>query len=430
MYKAPENTNHVKTLRTLFENNSSNEDKPILKIRSLHKSKTELEIKLPKKPDMNLSRQMSDPNKKNIKRTPAFRLDKGKALEKSYLTSGSSRYLQQKCHLERCDNKECDMINKRNQCLPEMNAITKSQNSFSHVSNKFNCEHTEKNVHRESRTEPEKVNVEKIKNISFLYSEPIPKALRNKNSQANILKEKEIDSEEENFCNKETLRVDKAERIILPVPNTTTETSLTDTLKSALKKPLPPGPAPKKPPRTFIHSPSLDDSILTNAQFKDILNNTLQQNKLSKPKGDPKYMLDKLENALRNNRIRLKKNLHTESITSGEDSDDNVLTKTQRRVLPNIPTNNCKTLPHNYSPSNLQMFNCFDALTCGNPNYERIKEPNSLFFVECKTEEPVYAEPVQIRPSTDDEKLRSSSRSSRNERNSLYYMVSTIKHDV
>lgn len=52
---------------------------------------------------------------------------------------------------------------------------------------------------------------------------------------------------------------------------------ITDTLKAALKQPLPTGPPPKKPPRAFVDSPSPKENISTLKLFEDKLAAVLEE---------------------------------------------------------------------------------------------------------------------------------------------------------
>ncbi|CAH1395101.1 unnamed protein product [Nezara viridula] len=98
--------------------------------------------------------------------------------------------------------------------------------------------------------------------------------------------------------------------------------SLTDTLKKALKNPLPVGPAPKKPPRTFAHAGNSPESLIPdNSDKKTVITKLsdsllLNKNGNSVPsvalprrsKTDPHIMLKKLESALLTNQINNKSN--------------------------------------------------------------------------------------------------------------------------
>lgn len=98
--------------------------------------------------------------------------------------------------------------------------------------------------------------------------------------------------------------------------------SLTDTLKKALKNPLPVGPAPKKPPRTFAHPGNSSESIIVDSSDKKTVINKLSDSLLlnrngnsvpsvalpRRSKTDPHIMLKKLESALLTNQVNNKSN--------------------------------------------------------------------------------------------------------------------------
>lgn len=372
MYKPPENANRVQAIRSIFENKEVTAKPSLTPQKLITKSKTELDIRY-SRCHQNLNRQLSDPSKRNIKRTPAFRLDKNAIVDKN-----PNRY-HSKVKLD------CDKT--RSKCRDD-GAL-----NFSDIRSKFSCNQSNNNNTSDMNNS---TNVENVKNLSFLYAKPTPKALRGKKCD-NTPK-----SDEENYCNKETLKLKDEDAI-----------SFTDTLKSALKKPLPAGPAPKKPPRTFLHSPQLSPApksapLHIDKHFTDTLNKKLQKNNNTpRGKGDPKYMLDKLENMLKNKQNRVRKAGKTDS----EDSGDDTIT-------------NSNTLPINNSASQLfNNLNCLNALGCSASTYERIKEPNSSFFVDCCKEEPVYAEPFQFRENATRVKPKEKKKSSKEQRNSLYYMV-------
>lgn len=280
-------------------------------------------------------------------------------------------------------------------------------------------------------------------NIKYLYAEPIPKAYRSVSKTfANDLNDiihdkledktnKDIINGNDNIdsCIKEKPKLTKSKAIDLDI-----QTNLTDTLRSALKRPLPSGPAPKKPPRTFLHSPKpespeIDDPLQKSINhlkldesFTNDLNASLHKSlkdtrkSKNKTKSDPMYILNKLENALKNNKIRLKKQQQQPKLenTSGDESDYDL--KTDQQLLSNCTSSN-----------NVFNLNCLSALTCTNTIYEKIKEPNSSFFVKTNKEEPVYAIPFQspneMMESTDSGNSQDSDNGTI-KRNSLYYMVS------
>lgn len=332
MYRPPENANRVQAIRNIFEKKEVTTPPKLIT-----KSKTELDLRY-SRCHQNLNRQLSDPSKRsnNIKRTPAFRLDKNAVVEKNH----PNRY-----HHHTKVKHDCDKV-KSNDASTTLN--------FSDIRSKFSC----------NQSNTSEMTSTNVKNLSFLYAEPIPKALR--------VKKCDTLTPKSDYCNQETLKLE----------------SLTDTLKSALKKPLPTGPAPKKPPRTFLHSPGAGQTSKIDKKFTDTLNKKLQNSPTPRGKGDPKYMLDKLENMLKSKHNRIIRK------TDSEDSDD----------ANTLPNNN------NNSPS---LFNCLNALGCSassTTTYECIREPNCTFFVD----EPVYAEPFQ---------QKEKKKSNKEQRSSLYYMV-------
>lgn len=114
---------------------------------------------------------------------------------------------------------------------------------------------------------------------------------------------------------------------------------LTDTLKKALKQPLPPGPPPKKPPRTF--GPT---------------------NNLEKEKSDAKRKLEKLEQVLMKHEANKDKNIYDiaeENLCIKHPKEihylcTEILDITQRTLLPNQQEN------QNESP----LKNCLNKLNC------------------------------------------------------------------
>lgn len=204
----------------------------------------------------------------------------------------------------------------------------------------------------------------------------------------------------ESFYNKSTLQltdVDKKEFLesLKKVLKQDMPQGLTDSLKVALKKPLPQGPAPIKPPRTFQHSPSKNPD----------------ERKKTGKKADPKYMLNKLEMALKNNKLRTRTQEKAEvSTTSGEDSDDSLLFQSKSCPKESVAASN------GFSDFGFSELNCFNSFRCSDPAYERVKEQQSSFYVE-REKNPIYAEPIQRRLSGEARAVES------NNRNSLYYMV-------
>lgn len=269
-----------------------------------------------------------------------------------------------------------------------------------------------------------------------LYSEPIPKALR-------ALQRNNCEDNDFLLHNKNTLKLEEKHTKIETAQNVITilkdqQTNGSDTIKNALKRPLPPGPAPKKPPRTFQHSPQSQSkcdtlpvsksdpniaSLKLDKEFTNRLNLSMEK-KLQSPqkaKKDPKYMLEKLENALKNNKIKLRRQAKLDY--NSEDEDINV--KNVTKSLCNSP----QLKRTNHTPN--QMFgNCLPSLSCSKNTYARIKEPNSSFFVSSVNDEPVYAEPFQydtVAPPSENNTdfLHHREDLLGMKKNSLYYMVSS-----
>ncbi|KYB25414.1 DENN domain-containing protein 2B isoform X2 [Tribolium castaneum] len=292
MYKPPENTNRVKSIKTRFENEAQRQ----------------------------LSRQLSDPSKRNIKRTPAFRID---------LNSDKTAF-QRNTQCNRSFYADKITALRASPPVSPKPPLTKSKSDFALIRSKFDPK--------------------------ALYTEPVPKALR----------------QPPDIHHAQTLRVSEPP-------------GLTDTLRAALKRPLPAGPAPRKPPRTFEHTPVKNSSFLHQKQQTD-------------RKHDPRYMLSRLENALKNNKIKKQVKVET-STTSGEDSDDSVLFKSKSPPTPD---------KNNFN------FNCLNGGCTA--TYDKIKESKSEFFVK-SYDEPVYAEPFHF----DEVRLKD-----KGAKKSLYYMSTSL----
>lgn len=456
MYKPPINTNRVKYMRSKFENNDNSttklnnviirNNKTINSLldkkqfnedhRTIAKLKREYtSIDLQKTSQPLVTRQLSDPlNKCNIKRTPAFRLDKNPTSHKS----NKSNLLESKIKIfdQRLNNCDSNNINDKNHIVKD----TIRDVSIDDTLIKSPEEKLDDIIQ-------EKENSEEIHyaNIKYLYAEPIPKAYRhistNKTNGNDVdvhkssEKNKTNGDANDNIVIVENPKLIKAKAIELTDLELDTY-NLTDTLRCALKKPLPSGPAPKKPPRTFLHSPKIDQSpenedvqfdktinhIKLDENFTNDLNTSLQKSltksiKKNKTRSDPMYMLNKLENALRNNKIRLKRQGKLEN-TSGDESDYDCKSSEKQKLLSNNTTNN--------QTGNLFNLNC---LSCSsNTTYEKIKEPNSSFFIENDGDEPVYAIPFHsvkdFCESPDSGNSQDSDNIGTLKRNSLYYMVS------
>lgn len=480
MYKPPINSNRVKYMRSKFENNEVTNagngdvrlnnaviqsrqktincqlDKKCNALAKRECSSFDLKTKQPL-----LSRQLSDPlNKCNIKRTPAFRLEKNPSTHKSH----KSNFLENKIKIfdqrlkPDCDNNDENVHTTSKNNLTKKNCLRDVKSVDSSFDNKFSKKTAEEKLDDIIKLSDDNEDIS-YANLKFLYAEPIPKAYRHKNTttpsennvdnsthdesllndtddihQSSTLKLTDAPSNDSQRQRPKLLRTKAIDLSDSEIEFKTVD--LTDTLKNALKRPLPSGPAPKKPPRTFVHSPKTNQSpenedvtldktichLKLNKSFTNELNTSLQKCLLEtaktkpKSKNDPMYMLNKLEHALRNNKIRLKKQKKLEN-TSGEESD------CDQQLLSNTNTNSS-----NSSHGNMFNLNCLSALTCSNTTYERIKEPNSSFFVK-SGEEPVYAipfqGPVDVSDSVPDPgNAQDAEHSGSLKRNSLYYMVS------
>ncbi|XP_076250836.1 uncharacterized protein LOC143190441 isoform X3 [Rhynchophorus ferrugineus] len=542
MYKPPLNSNRVKSIKNKFESIDNEQQKNSFQSPS---NKKNLKGDCPFSPKrchntenvpgpsnsrhQILCRQLSDPAKRNIKRSPAFRVDKNignefsvkkeinspnklfenkirqfnstKSFEK---TESSNEYtgtngevlsiesfknifsLRQK---ESCSsfndsniNPSCDNVgnsnvsqtsptHKTDKLVKNMAATTrpsliksKSSHDFQYIRSKFNsvCESSENQktkYTKEIRTDmdddvkeniPHNNGITKTEiddseeslllkdvDLSLLYTEPIPKMLRNQNK---TLPPKDCMESHLKSLNsiysKSTLQLSDANKkefleSLKQVLQEDLPGGLTDTLKVALSKPLPGGPAPQKPPRTFkyLAEAVLANNFIKNPSFLHVVKESPPEMKLDTPKGskkgDAKYMLNKLESALKNNRLRAKKQPSNKAdvSTSGEDSDDSLLFRSKSSR--SLSKSSMKTLPDppvagvNQRPDTLfGELNCFNSLSCDNPTYDQIKEPSASFFVPIDPD-PIYAEPVQL-----DNKPNESV----SNRNSLYYMSTPLIH--
>lgn len=345
MYKPPQNTNRVWSLRSKFENlehtKTDNSHSPNEVEKVANKNNQEKKTYLEK--------QMSNPLKKYIKRSPAFRIDKTIA-ENPQTSPHSSRVL--------FENKLKQYNIVKNNCDTSNNDNNVEENDEHHLNR--NTQDLYCLPHEPDNT------IEK--NISVLYTELIPKALRKKK----IIKK----SDESNMNTLNYNKIIKTES----VPSS----QLSDTLKMALNKPLPLGPAPVKPPRTFQHFHDYC-SIKENNSFLHLKSDG-RESHLKPKKTDPKYMLNKLEIALRNNTLCTKKHYKTDiSTTSGEDSDDSLLFRSKSHNL------GSKLLDADSDSTSTFNFNCLGIMKCSRSEYGKHNEPGSSFFIHL--DDPVYVEP-------------------------------------
>jgi hypothetical protein len=199
--------------------------------------------------------------------------------------------------------------------------------------------------------------------------------------------------------------------------------SLTDTLKAALKAPLPSGPPPKKPPRTFAHNTLSPDnagkcsvpvpSAIESVSNKELLQNVKLTNSASgktvKPvrsKTESQIMLKKLERVLLNHQqgtgglvLRpkspaVKRQVEDKAIATNCDSYSNT-GKPAGRVgpLPSLPLESEMLATHKTSAAgdHLRFASCLN-FNCVSPYsdshfhpqfhvYEKVPEKQSEFFV-------------------------------------------------
>lgn len=186
--------------------------------------------------------------------------------------------------------------------------------------------------------------------------------------------DKEIETDNQNLevmnvltISSETMRLERKNPQIV----------LTDTLKKALKQPLPAGPPPRKPPRTFIAT----------------IPESLEKTK------NPKKMLEKLEQVLQKRESQNKKHKYdtVEATNTLEKPKEihylctEILDITQRTLLPNQTSNcfkslNCamttnSTLSLPYTRLNTRNTQC---CTCSNDNMDRTSCTLSTFLNQTK----------------------------------------------
>lgn len=364
MYKPPQNTNRVQSLKNKFEKletkNSQRNHGKLYENKSNTSTTQELPI---------LQRQISDPLKMNIKRTPAFRVEKS-IVENCGLQKccfDKSDILENKLRLYTTIKNNCDNSN-----IWDKNDDKKELTSDMLTGSLTTC----KNYHNsQSTSEQQKCfdsDSKELNNAAFevdnvdgtihnLYTQPIPKALRS-NFIHNNVREKDV-------CNNNTFNnTEENEHFI-------SSELLTDTLKIALKKPLPQGPAPRKPPRTFQHLQKQSDTKNNISVVLPVLKNNERgsnsRTELKNKKTDAKYMLNKLEYALKNNRLNVKKQHKKTEITahSGEDSDDGILCKSD---FSRVRHDSCRSEDNLNSTFNL---NCLSRMNCSRSEYEIINQP-------------------------------------------------------
>lgn len=490
MYKAPQNSNRVKSIKSKFENiehvkSTTCAGRPTVgSSSSANLSKTE--SKTNSKPSSSdivltnhqpvLARQLSDPAKCNIKRTPAFRVDKNVENLPPVKKNPQQKTLfetkvKQFNSVKSCDNKPEDYFTqyspKESTSIKPKLDMNIGNNSFLHSepTHSFNSfkpplliksksSHDFKKIQNVSRQSADKLSsctdglkygendhatdleetiLLKDVDLSLLYTEPIPKSLRLKQtseSSSSTTESPIFKPKMDNIYTKSTLQLsDIDKKVFLESLKKVLSTkdmpgALTDSLRTALKKPLPQGPAPQKPPRTFQHCTDavlISKSNISN-QKKDTSVNKSNSSKKSYKRSDPKYMLNKLELALKNNKLRVRKQQKVDLSTSGEDSDDSLLFQSKSCRSLSKPTEDNLDSEKNFDCI-LGDLNCFNKSICGsNPVYEQIPESTSSFFVDMD-KDPIYAEPLKNEVRLANFNSTENSVQTKN-RNSLYYMVS------
>lgn len=382
MYKPPQNNNRVRCLTNKFESLGQNTSE-----NKLNNGCGNNLIATEK--DKLRELQITDSLKMNIKRTPAFRVDRSQAESCGFQQNSynKSELFESKLRLytsvKNGSNNTNNLI-KDDENIDVTNANVLSSNSQLIYENNENFLNHNSQAH--CNGSDYQSNVEK--NISSLYTKPISKALRNKNMKhQNSLEE---DDKLHKIGNLTLSNSPTQKREIV------TALPLTDTLKTALKKPLPSGPAPKKPPRTFQHSQQnshITKNITQSCTMNNIEETVNIRPKSKEKKTDAKYMLNKLENALRNNKLYVKKQCKSDlSNTSGDDSDESPVFKNKFNKI-NLDFFGRNNDTFNSSTFNL---NCLSSMNCSKNNYEIINEPSSSFFTSDNCDTPTYAEPYHF----------------------------------
>lgn len=233
--------------------------------------------------------------------------------------------------------------------------------------------------------------LQRSESFSDLYSKP------RKKGNLNETKSLSLESKNDKCDNESRSNEVDAFKHVDKLLNIKVETrSLQETFKDALKKPLPSGPAPSKPPRTFLYSPHSDTIKSKQIHEKPPINKATSTKFV---KSDPKYMLDKLETALRNNRMKFKRQERIESSFTSEEEES---PKFDKKNSLRLKEANCKV--------NLAFEDKSEDILASTfkPAEESRKE---------KKWEPIYAEPFHHNQTEMIGKTN---------RNSLYYMSSPV----
>ncbi|XP_047097212.1 uncharacterized protein LOC124711272 [Schistocerca piceifrons] len=170
---------------------------------------------------------------------------------------------------------------------------------------------------------------------------------------------------------------------------------LTDSLRVALKSPLPQGPPPKKPPRTFAHSPATKSKVQEKViQFSATKENNASRPVPSKPqrsRTEPLLMLKKLEDALITHQQKGIAVI-TPRVPSANSTDQDRGTSGSRASVAQSPA--VVQPPPVVAETSSVLSNCLSSLNCAtNTNllycqthfYEKPAERLSKFFVDVAT---------------------------------------------
>lgn len=248
--KPNENGTKIDIIKQKFErkisrdnntNNRSDDDNDDDQKERLRRSLSTSPVKDKRNLKLNVTRQFSSPASKNIKRTPAFRGDK----------------LMRTKNLNSPIKEKINSIVDHNVKLFEE---TPEYGKIGNVKKKNTAESTVRTtvISRQKNISPMYTNLDDDflptiltrNNNDNLMNDESNGYMQIKNTKDDNNNEKLIDNVIKNY------RIDNSNDLsIKNTENIETRLELTDSLKAALKAPLPTGPAPKKPPRTFAHSP-------------------------------------------------------------------------------------------------------------------------------------------------------------------------------
>lgn len=412
-------------------------------------------------PPLNLTRQLNDPSKKGcIKRTPAFRKDKFNNKSKPSSDDLNFANIVKIFEENDKDNNTCDnhLREEKNMTKICSDSVLKSGATSINMSPKLPLKTS---VSLTGRFIIPTTTVNAIKSTEKIVQVQKQKlasssSLDIESSHSKCAQPASFSPQRPSSPEIATLKVEDKEKISNNYLETTKEIKplvpayaqvvkhkktepestdvLTDTLKAALKQPLPTGPPPKKPPRTFAHTPNsksnlkkesstpslsstssknVGDSLFTE-KLNEALNKTKTpepEKKVTKTKSDPKLMLQKLENALLNNKLRSpkfsRKNKNTDNSNSTSSSNSNL--KALPQTQPNIYTSDSPQ--KNIFPNCLPSLNCAYSKNTSTNSYTKVPSPQmgnnvsmSTFFTDCnhrKSQEPIYAEPFQYQVEED-----------------------------